>query len=332
MYLDRPVRADSALAPESRINDPSYGTVLVNVLGSDGTARSAVTVRVTPESGGGGQTITETIDPTDLEGCTYVLRVAPGTYKIEVEKAGYVDTNQNAVPAYTEQVVEAGATTSASFQYENGGSFVLGYAATSAETPQLPSNLDTTYLGGLSNFHSTSTSSPLKLHPFPSGYQAIAGDPTACLNVDPENWTATSTWGDGVRVEAVAAGPGATANLPIPMGVVEATVPDNDNRRYLTAVRDGAASGGDPGCATAKTYTFSTRFAKKAKVDLALPYGTWKIYAGNTPGSTTQHLTSGIVVHDGAITFDSSGNLIEGVLGNGGFSGGIVRLDPRPPL
>ena len=152
MYLPNPVRADSALAPDSRINDPAYGTVLVSVLGIDGTGRDGVTVRVTPESGGGGQTITDTIDPTDVDGCTYVLQVAPGKYKIEVERSNYIDSNQVAVPSYTQQVVAAGTTTSASFQYDNAGTFTLDYAATSAVTPDLPSNLETTFLGGLSNY------------------------------------------------------------------------------------------------------------------------------------------------------------------------------------
>ncbi len=210
---------------------------------------------------------------------------------------------------------------------------MLGYAATSAETPQLPSNLDTTYLGGLSNFLSTSTSSPLKLHPFPSGYQAIAGDPTACLNVDPENWTANATMGDGVRVDSGRGRPRRVGEPPDPDGRRRG----DDSRQRQPPLPHGGAAGHGVGRRSRMRHREDVHLQhalleERDSVDLALPYGTWKIYTGNTPGSTTQHLTSGIEVHDGVITFDSSGNLVRGVLGNGGFSGGIVRLDPRPPL
>ena len=122
------MRADAALAPGTRINDPSYGTILVSVLGADGTGRSAVTVRVTPESGGGGAAITDTIDPTDADGCSYVLKVSPGKYKIEVEKSGYIDFNQVTVPSYIQQDIAAGSTFTAGFQYDAAGTFTLKYA------------------------------------------------------------------------------------------------------------------------------------------------------------------------------------------------------------
>jgi hypothetical protein len=331
MYLSRPVRADSALAPDSRINDPSYGTVLVSVLGVDGTGRSGVTVRVTPESGGGGQTITDPIATTDVDGCTYVLRVAPGKYKIEVERTNYIDSNQVAVPSYTQQVVAAGSTTTASFQYEAAGSFVLKYAATSAASPDLPSNLETTYIGGLVNYVKTGTSSPQKLHPFPSGYQAVAGDPSACLNVDPENWSSNATLQGGLRPGAVGPAPGSSDDLAIPMGVFQIVIPNDNLKRYVTAVQQSTAADGNPGCATTKTYSYSTRYSKQATVTLALPYGTWKLYTGATAGATTYDVTSGVTVVDGVVIPTGTGGVQTGVLGASTFTGGILTLDPRQP-
>lgn len=330
MYLDEPVRADSVLAPTTRINDPSYGVVLVSVLGIDGDGRAGVTVRVTPESGGGGMAITAPIDPTDVDGCTYVLKVSPGKYKIEIEKTGYIDSNQIAVPSYTQQVVAAGSTITASFQYENASSFTLKYAATSNLTPNLPSNLETTYIGGLVNYLKTGTASPLKLHPFASGYQGVAGDPAVCLNVDPESWTANTTQQDGLRATAVATAPGGAATLPIPMGVVNVQIPNDNSRRYVTAVQQvSTASAGNPGCATAKTYTFSTQFARNSTVPLALPYGTWKIYNGNAVGATTNLMSSGVTPVDGVVSVDTSGVLVKGILGASAFAATILTLDPR---
>ena len=331
MYLAEPVHADSALAPSSRINDPSYGVVLVSVLGIDGDGRSGVTVRVTPESGGGGMTITDTIDNTDVDGCTYVIKVAPGKYKIEVEKTGYIDTNQIAVPSYTQQVIAAGSTTTASFQYENAGSFVLKFAATSNLTPNLPSNLENTYIGGLVNHLKTGTASPLKLHPFASGYQGVSGDSAVCLNVDPENWTENSTMADGMRAPAAAAAPGTSANLPVPMGVVNVAIPNDNNRRYVTAVQQvTTASSGNPGCVTAKTYTFSTQFTKSTTVPIALPYGSYKIYTGSFGSTSSSNLmSSGVTPIDGVVSVDTSGTLIKGILGNSKFVSTILTLDPR---
>ncbi len=332
-YIDEAVRADSILAPTTRINDPSYGVILVSVLGIDGDGRSGVTVRVTPESGGGGVTITDPISNTDADGCTYVLKVSPGKYKIEVEKTGYIDTNQITVPSYTQQVVEAGSTITASFQYDNASSFVLNFAATSNTTsPELPSNIETTYVGGLVNYVKTGTSSPLKLHPFGSGYQAVAGDSAACLNVDPDNWTETTTLLDGVRAPAVATAPGASASLPIPMGVVNVQIPNDNNRRYVTAVQQvTTASNGDPGCATAKNYTFTTRYARNAIVSIALPYGSWKIYTGGSVGATSGStlMSSGITPLDGVVKLDTSGALVTGILGNSKFVSTVLTLDPR---
>ena len=56
-------------------------------------------------------------------------KVAPGKYKIEVERSGYVSSSQVAVPSFTQQVVAAGSTTTASFQYDAAGSYTLVYAA-----------------------------------------------------------------------------------------------------------------------------------------------------------------------------------------------------------
>ncbi len=332
MYLTNPVRADSTLAPDSRINDPSYGTVLVSVLGIDGTGRSGVTVRVTPESGGGGQTITDTIDPTDVDGCTYVLQVSPGKYKIEVERSNYIDSNQVSVPSYTQQVVAAGTTTTASFQYENAGSFSLLYAATSSLSADRPSNLETTFLGGLVNYVKTNPASPLKLHPFASGYQAIAGDPSVCLNVDPENWASNTTQQDGLRPSAVAAAPGASDSLAIPMGVFQVVIPNSNSNRYVTAVQQTTSGNGNPGCATTKNYSYSTQYSKNATVTLALPYGVWKLYTGSSAGSATNLVTSGVTVVDGVVIPTGIGGVQTGVLGASTFAGGVLTLDPRQAL
>src|SRR5690606_20933404 len=106
----------------------------------------------------------------------------------------------------------------------------------------------------------------------------------------------------------------------------------NSNRRWITAVQQSTGGDGDPGCATTKSFTFP-RFSANATEDIALPFGTWKIYAGNSSGSTTQQLTgSAVTVRAAVIEIGSGGALAHDVIGNSGVSGsGTVTLDPRRP-
>ena len=98
MVGSNPVRADTVLAPSSKINDPLLGTILVRVKNAGGTGSANVTVTATPVSGTGATAITETILPTDAEGCTYVLKVKPGTYTVQISRADSVTEKQQTVP------------------------------------------------------------------------------------------------------------------------------------------------------------------------------------------------------------------------------------------
>jgi hypothetical protein len=338
MVLDSGVHADTVMAPATRINDPSYGTVLVSVLGVDGTGRSGVTVRVSPESGGGGSAVTTTISPTDADGCSYVLKVAPGLYKVEVEQSGYVDVAQTSVPALREQQVVAGATTTASFQYDQAGTFTVDYAANSTSDPALPSNLDTTFVGGLANYVRATPSSTVKLHPYSSGYQVLAGNPAGkssagtCLSVDPANWLESDTLEAGVRIPAAAAAAGGSATLPVPMGVLTVTMPE---RGYITAIQQSTGTGGDPGCAKPTTYTFNTRYNTGTVASIALPYGSWLIYTDDDFGVPDDLVpAANLTITDASTGFlnGGTGELLTGEVGESDVTGaGAVTLDPRQP-
>lgn len=334
MYLKNAVRADSALAPDARINNPAYGTILVAITGEDGKPRSGVTVRVTPVSGGGGQPITDAIDPTDADGCSYILNVAPGIYKVEVEKSGYIDKTDavTSVPFYPSLQVNAGATATAPFTYDSASTFNVTWAANHTTQPALPSNLDTTYIGGLKNGLKTSPTTPVKLYPMGAGYQGVAGDSAICLNVDPGLWTANTTMNAGVRADAVAPvpAPGGTTSLNIPMGVIDVPIP-NSSSRYITAVQTPmAATQGNPGCVTGKTYTFSTQFARNSTQTIALPYGRWVIWVGNGVNVKTTAVT-GVTIVTGPVVplAGTPGALTTGLTGGGTVSGTTVNLDPR---
>ncbi|MBX3195630.1 MAG: hypothetical protein KF727_11115 [Microbacteriaceae bacterium] len=332
-YLDNPVRVDSILAPDTRINDPAYGTILVVVTGEDGTGRSSVTVTVTKVVDGA--TITGTIDPTDSDGCTYILKVVPGTYKVQVSKTNYrskVD-QQSSTPFKEDLQVVAGATATAAFTYDDSSTFTLDYAANGSDDVTKPNNLDLTYVGGLSDVTDTSPGNSVSLYPMPAGYQAIAGLYATCANTDPMNWTPSTGYLGGIRADEVGTAPGGSAIMPVPMGVVKVKVPDSNSRRYITAVQQGTSGSGNPGCADTTSYTFP-RFTRDSTQYIALPYGTWKIYAGNSSGSTSELLTdSRLEVEAAVIQPDGSGGLVQDALGNSGVnsSTSVVTLDPRQP-
>ncbi len=204
------------------------------------------------------QAIPETIDPTDSAGCAYVLKVVPGNYRISVSKAGAIDSFQITTP-YVDKVVSAGSTTTAAFQYDQAGVFTLKYAANAPTPPALPSSLETTYFTGSATFPSTSTASPIKLHPFPVGYQAIAGTVASCAPSDPANWLETSTQLAGQRVPAAAAQPGGAATLLIPMGVTTVTT---GGQGTIVAQQVAATANGGPACATPVTYSFPGTYSK----------------------------------------------------------------------
>ena len=109
MYLQNPVRADSALAPSTRINDPTAGTILVSAIDEGGIGQAGIAVSATKTSGGAG--ISGGIAATDADGCTYVLKAPPGNYDLTFTKSGYINTNQVLLPFTQSVVVTAGAAT-----------------------------------------------------------------------------------------------------------------------------------------------------------------------------------------------------------------------------
>jgi len=332
MYLQNPVRADTAIAPGTRINDPDAGTIVVSITGAiDGSPTPATTVTITPDAGGGGEALTAAVPATDADGCTFALKVKPGKYSITISRTGYVSSdNQIAGTQKLAQNVVAGTTLPLIFQYDNAATFVPKYAANSTRNPAIASNMQVTFVGTASRTETTPVASE-KLYPKPNGYSAVPGAYNTCLNVNPGNWVGNATLADGVASPTVSAVPGGGADLPIALGVVNVTTPAANS--YITAVhKTSAASNGDPGCAKADTvaYTFTTLIPTKGTVvPIALPYGKWQIYTGTTVGALTSAPTL-LAIADGVVGVDPATNtLITGLPGAGTVTGSTVVLDPR---
>lgn len=315
-----PVRADSVVSPGSKINDPTLGTILVSVLSVSGGGSTGVTVTATPATpANGATTITDTPDPTDAQGCSYILKVTPGNYNVTITRTNSVDDKQ--LSTSTKLVgVAAGAAASVAFQYDLFGTFNANYVSnyTSGST-LIPNNLDTSFHNTYGDYSTAATtnnhSRPFYLHPFTGGYEAMAGeyvDPAGsaptCLSVYPAAWTTVALDGAlGHPPAMVSAPPGGTTSVPVPVGVL--TVSGLSNK-YLKAVAQVSAPlTGDPGCALPATYTFGVQLSSSQQI--ALPYGSWLLYSGTASSQTTPVLTGLAVLTRGVVT------------------AGVVTLDPR---
>jgi prepilin-type N-terminal cleavage/methylation domain-containing protein len=301
-----PVQADTLIAPNGRINDPSMGTILVSVVGASGAGQPDVIVTAKPAAitPNGAQAVDPVPLPTDREGCSYVLKVTPGNYDITISRTGddYVSENQLTTVKKTVGVA-AGDSTSADFQFDKASTISAIFASNSAvPSLQFPSNLSASFASENSVYIApVSVASPskraiLKLHPFANGYSVFAGAYVApagtnpgCVSVDPIAWTSPNDAGVvGKRQPAVASNPGEPASVDVPMGIV--VVNKVNAGKYLTAVSATAdADIGDPGCAAPMTYRFTVPMTAAAYT-LALPYGTWNLYTGNSAGSTSSLL------------------------------------------
>lgn len=321
-----PVRADTVLAPASKINDPTLGTILVRVKNASGTGSSNVTVTATPVAGTGAESITEPILPTDAEGCTYALKVKPGTYTVKISRANSVTEKQETLPESQKAVVAAGATASAGFAFDYSGTITAKYAANyTASAPRIPVDLHTsmvsTYGIYLNQATAAAATRTFSLHPFTGGYQVLAGkyatasDATmACASINPTNWPdGVNPAGTPIRAVppvTVTTGPAGIATVDVPMGVV--TIKNSGTSsatlRAISATPDPES--GDPGCDLSQALKFAD-LAAGASAVVALPYGTWKMQLG------------GSVVGSSALSVPATS------LGTTIRPDGTVLLDPR---
>lgn len=309
-----PVHSDTIIAPSRRITDPALGTILVSVINAAGSGSAGIAVAAIP-NGGGATTPPESIPVTDSEGCSYVLKVTPGQYTIRVSKAGYVDVEQNIGSSDSTVTVGAGELKSVQFQFDDAAIFPIDYTGGGT----LPSTLPVTASSTYGNF--VVSSAPLRLHPFPSGYELIAGQyitPSeasgGCLSPDPAQWPDRTDGAIGTRSTPVTAAPGETVSAPIAMGSVRIRL---DSSRQVQAVSVASNSNSDdPGCA--KGYTLFFGSMSSGNRDLALPFGSWQIQVKST-GSGGSWST---------ITTSTTHRLV-GVLTEGRIDGSIVSLDPR---
>lgn len=319
-----PVSQDTVLAPAGALADPSLGTLMVQVTRADGTGEPGVSVSLSP---------TPATPPTvtDAEGCSYIPRLDPGDYTVTISKAGgYIDTAQVTNPSRSVEV-EEGQSVSVDFGYDRAATYLVDHIGTDSNT-RFATNAEVSYIStyGIHTLDRAAGGQPL--YPWPSGYSARAGQyqlpgefSAGCLSVEPVEWRASGDRGDGEAPETVAAEPGGSVTLPVGWGRLTVQEAGSSSGRYVTAVRVAPSTvpgNADPGCGIAETYTFANNTLpsnSSSTVDIALPYGTWRIYRASSSGGTNRDIRV-VTNHTGGAIANPSGN------------GQIAVLDPRPVL
>ncbi|TFB73668.1 type II secretion system protein [Cryobacterium glaciale] len=317
------VRADSALAPGSRINDPGLGTILVSVLTASGSGAAGVAISAVPGVvPNAAATLTETPTATDAQGCSYLLKVKPGTYDVSASRPNFVDKNQASSSTMTVGVAAGGAA-SVAFAYDLAGTITASYGTNvTSGTTLLPNDLHTTWRSTYAAYTplnaSTATTQAVRLHPFASGYQVFAGSyvaptPTTngCVAVDPAAWTTPAPDGAiGTAAAQVATLPGGGASVDVPLGVL--TVSGLAGQYLLAVSQPAGVAAGDPGCALETTFSFGPLPAGPS-AQLGLPFGSFALFSGASSATTIAPVPAA--------------NLV--LLTRGSIAGSVVTLDPR---
>ena len=288
-----PVRADSVINPRAKINDPSKGTILIDVKNAASVGVPGITVTSSPGL---------TVSPTDTDGCTYIFRVPPGTYTVGIAKPGYVDNTNVESPTRT-VIVREGKAENRVFQYDVGIRYSFSYPGNGfAKASSMKiSAIDT------NGVHTSDAPTSQLMHPAGSSYTFVAGDAGNCPASDPVNWTTTTTK-RVVPAPSYSSAPGTIppSSIPIAMGLV--TLDNNTNvngNRYIRAI--STTGTGHPACLTETTLNFPQNQKK-----IALPYGSWRLQVVN--GNNVSNLNLGSIV----------GNIF-----GGNNSTNVITIDPR---
>lgn len=323
---DKPVWADTLVAPDSKINDPTKGTIIVWVRDENGIGVPGVPISASPAAvvDNTATALATSPLPTDSQGCSYILKAEPGSYDVTASKAGYISSDQQ--PTSTALVsVGAGLSGSANFEYNLAASVPLNLASNDTTgSAKVPTNLKVTFLNSYGEWATPVSvsrhSASVDRYPYRTGYEIVAGvyepDEPSCLSADPSQWEPSSDGRVGTRQPIVNTPPGQTVNpaVDIPMGIVRVTNSNSQNY-YVHAITTAAPAGsGDPGCTAGQDYSFGRVLPARGSVTLALPYGSWTIHTSTSAGGSRSTIAGSSVIVDPA----------EGIA-----SGNVVTLDPR---
>jgi hypothetical protein len=302
------ITAYTLISPNTRINNAQAGTILVSVRDADGNGVSGVSVTAVPGAApnGGAQPVAGAPANTDVEGCSYVLQVTPGTYTVTVSKTNYLRDTQTTT-ATMDVTVTANNSAPAAFTYDNRNRYQLAFYSSPAPTAMIPKDLEVSYFNDKGTWttpraSTASFSRTLDVFPWGVGYTILAGlyaqpnqSNQGCLSSNPGEWISGTRGGFsvvGVDPVPAPATAGGTSAVVVPMGLIQVT---GQNTKYLR-LSTAAAGPGDPGCAVTMTYLTAQVTSNTASV--VVPYGTWKLETSSngTSGWSTVNASTITVV------------------------------------
>lgn len=326
------VRADTVIDPNSRITDPTKGTILVFVRTDGGVGSPGVTVKATASAtANGAVTPSPSTATTDASGCAYILKVQPGNYDISLShpSGNYVDEKQVKLPVKI-LGVQKNATASVGFQYDLAGTLQVTYASNyvNAKRPLVAADMQTTFSNTYGSSRlSRQPSDKFMLHPFASGYQVLAGNEEACLANDPQEWMASGTTPVAPPLQTATAPAGTTQPAGVPMGVIQFTKGGGGGERSLRAVSVDSTTAGNPGCATTQVLNWTGKIIPNSAgtLTVAVPYGAWRFFFDKNDDDD-----------EGNGSLAQSSSTVTQLTNNGGTSllgglTGVVNVDPRIP-
>lgn len=305
------VSSETLIAPTARVSAATEGTIIVSIRNELG-GLAGIGVTVSPA-------VSPAPSLSDAEGCIYIPKVAARSYTVTINAPGYIDTNQTVNPPKVVTTV-AGKSAAAFFQLEPAQPLQLRYGSV-----KIPKDLTTSFVHASDpTFFSTASNAnavrSVSLYPFREGYLTFAGRYVAaneavrgCLSPHPGMWEAGYRAGTYVAAAPPSeAKPGPGAGADISMGTVSFTKSQSGTKVLAVPVAAGPAGSGDPGCAdVAVNYNFDgLSNSSGGTVTLALPFGSWQLYFGDTV-SASKLITTGLVAST--------------------VTGSIVTLDPRVP-
>jgi prepilin-type N-terminal cleavage/methylation domain-containing protein len=273
-----PVTSQTLLTPPGGTFDPDEGHVLVRLFDRNAAPLAGQTVTLS-----GPETATQ---PTTAEGCVFFAYLDPGTYTVTLNTTGYVDRQGNQ-PAVQTVDVEESQISELLFDYDRAATLSLSLVTPSGSpTAAIPAGIPLTVANsnltvGTKTFQEASTGSGVTrsvtpLFPYPSGYQVWAG---SCADADPGSYSG------GSRGAALASNPGATTSGSVALDAVDVIVRRGSTTGSLVgnALVGGYHASGT-GCTTGLALTSATRTDANGQLRLALPYGSWTIYANGGNG------------------------------------------------
>ena len=234
MKAIQPVRTTTILAPPIGSYSAATGHIAVRV--NDGSSPpvplGGVPVRV--QGPGVDRTLTTTDANAASAGCAFFGFLAPGTYTVSLNTAGYVDAQGMSSPSQTAGVT-VGQVTQKSFDYDQAATLALTIAGINGGTPanaMAVSLGNTGYLpSGTKAFTGTGTTRTItNLFPFNDGFEVWAGD---CADADPKGTNASGVryWPGAVRDDPLEVTRGATTTGTVDARRCRSTSPGRAVRR-----------------------------------------------------------------------------------------------------